>query len=109
MRFLIDQNLPVRLATLIAGMGWTVDHVASLGLAEALDDDVWSHAEAIGATVISKDGDFVEKALRSDRAALLWLRIGNTPNRRLYDLIRAELPQAILRLNTGEHLVEVRA
>ncbi len=107
MRFLIDQNLPARLVNLIVGLGWRADHVGALGMANASDRDIWSLAEAMEATVVSKDNDFVERARCSEGAKLLWLKVGNAPNRALYDLIRAQLPDAVTRFEKGERIIEL--
>ena len=106
MRFLLDQNLPVRLIDVLSELGHNADHVRLLGLAEASDRDVWAAAVRSEAVMVSKDADFLIMAGRG--AALVRLRIGNASNAALYDVIRAAWPHVIERLLDGETIVELR-
>lgn len=107
MRFLIDQNLPVRLVNLITGLGWPADHIKPLALSSASDIEIWALAERWGAVVVSKDSDFIPLAATSNHASLLLLRLGNMPNKPLYDLLRAKLPDAVEQFTAGLRVVEI--
>jgi predicted nuclease of predicted toxin-antitoxin system len=55
-RFLVDESLPIPLAT--AELGHDVSHVVTLGLASSPDETVFREAQSRGATIISRDMDF---------------------------------------------------
>jgi predicted nuclease of predicted toxin-antitoxin system len=57
-RFLIDQQLPKRLAVWIRARGHDAHHLKEIGLLHAEDADIWREAEARGAIIVSKDEDF---------------------------------------------------
>jgi predicted nuclease of predicted toxin-antitoxin system len=66
----------------LAARGHEASHVHEVGLGGAADAEIAAHAESEGATLISKDEDFL--ILRQpDRFGLLWLRCGNTTDRAL--------------------------
>ena len=59
MRFLIDNQLPLRLAVHLRGRGHECTHVLDAGLDEASDLELWAHAVREGQVMIAKDEDFV--------------------------------------------------
>ncbi|WP_339871871.1 DUF5615 family PIN-like protein [uncultured Brevundimonas sp.] len=107
MRFLLDQNLPVRLCALLQQQGHEALHVEVLGLGTATDAEVWAEARRQDAVVVSKDSDFMVLAARKGR--LVRLRVGNRANRDLFDIIDRNWPQVVERLDGGERIVELRA
>jgi predicted nuclease of predicted toxin-antitoxin system len=110
LRFLVDEHLPVGLVDLIADLGFEAFHVKSEGLLSASDGDLWARAADLGATVVSKDSDFLPLAQRDRRqAGLLHLNLGNISNRELYGIVRAAWPQTIEKLKLGDAVVELRA
>ena len=59
-------------------------HVLEVGLQAADDDPIWEHAREQTAVIISKDEDFVDRWLVSDRPIpLVWIRNGNCSNQAL--------------------------
>lgn len=63
----------------------------------------------MGATVVSKDSDFLSLALRDGRpAGLLHLNLGNISNRALYEILRQAWPRLIACLASGDAVVELR-
>ena len=58
MRFLIDAQLPPRLARRLAQLGHDVTHVADLGLTSATDQQIWNAAVERAAILVTKDQDF---------------------------------------------------
>ena len=58
MRFLLDQNLSIRLAEMLAGAGHDVVHTAQLGLSSADDLIVLERAAAERRILVSADTDF---------------------------------------------------
>jgi predicted nuclease of predicted toxin-antitoxin system len=106
MRFHVDAQLPPGLCRWLAARGHEANHVNELGLGAAAGTDTAAHAESEGATLISKDEDFL--ILRQpDRFALLWLRCGNATNRALGAWLEERWERIEELLGMGERLVEV--
>jgi len=107
LKFLVDQNLPTGLLPVLGSMGHRARHVKLMGLSQASDETIW----AIGATqemiIVSKDADFLTLAKASSAGALLRLAVGNGSNQALYSIIRQHLDAAVLRLESGERIVEL--
>jgi predicted nuclease of predicted toxin-antitoxin system len=57
-RFLLDQNLSARLASLLADPGHDAVHVAELGLSRANDQTILDRAADEGRVLMSADTDF---------------------------------------------------
>ncbi len=108
-RFLIDAQLPPRLARVIAAEGYLAEHLEDLGIRHAKDSAIWDYAKEKDAVLITKDEDFVNRFRRQqDTPVIVWLRIGNATNRVLIDWIMPALPTIVARLETGDRFVEVR-
>ena len=61
------------------------------------------------AVIISKDEDFVDRWLLSDKpVTVLWIRKGNCSNRTLMAWLQPLWPQVMKRLDEGEQLIELR-
>ena len=109
MRFLLDEHLPTGLATLISELGADALHVKTEGLLSASDSELWSLAAGFGATVVTKDSDFLVLARRDRRrSGLVHLNLGNISNRDLYEAVRAAWPLLMERLESGDPVVELR-
>jgi len=63
-RFLVDAQLPPGLADRLATRGYLAEHVNRMGLGAASDSALWQHAARVRATLVTKDEDFVDLALR---------------------------------------------
>ena len=110
MNFLVDAQLPPALARWIEHQGHTAAHVAEIGLREADDATLWEHARTHGGILISKDEDFVDRWLLSNKPVpLLWIRKGNCSNRALVTWLEPFWPDVVKRLEQGEQLIELRA
>ena len=109
MRFLVDNQLPAALATLLHEQGHDAEHVLELGLAQGKDNPIWQHAIATQAAIVTKDEDFAEWARRGRAGPpVVWLRVGNTSRRALLAWFTPLLPTIIRDLEAGERLIEVR-
>ena len=109
MRFLLDEHLPTGLGVLISGLGHQCLHVKTEGWCSASDIDIWRNAQALNATMVSKDSDFLSLAIRDDRAAsLLHLNLGNIANAVLYDTLNRAWPRVEESLRRGDVVVELR-
>ena len=109
MRFLVDAQLPPALAAYLEASGHQAEHVNRIGLGSASDLEVWRHAGAVRATLITKDIDFLALSQRNDdHPAVVWIRLGNCTNAALTAVVDALLPEIVSALTAGERLVEVR-
>lgn len=78
MKLLFDQNLSRHLVDHLRDVIPDSAHVASVGLAEATDDEVWEFARENDFIVVSKDSDFRQLAfLYGAPPKVVWLRVGN--------------------------------
>jgi predicted nuclease of predicted toxin-antitoxin system len=84
--FLVDAHLPPALARWVTGQGQQATHVFDLGFHTTDDPVIWECARNDQAAIISKDEDFVDHWLLSDRSvAFIWIRKGNCSNRALLE------------------------
>ena len=87
--------------------GHEASHVFDLGLHAADDPVIWERAQTENAIIISKDQDFVDRWILSDRpVALVWIRRGNCSA--LIEWFELLWPDTLNRLEQGEQLVELR-
>jgi predicted nuclease of predicted toxin-antitoxin system len=79
-----------------------------LGLRDAEDEQVFAAARQAGATVMTKDSDFVTLLARhGPPPRIIWLTCGNTSNRQLRGILGPHLAAAIQLIEAGEPLVEI--
>lgn len=108
MRFLVDAQLPPALGRLLRERGHLADHVLEMGLAGAPDTAIWAHADTDGATILTKDEDFVMMAiLHPAGPSVVWIRVGNTTNRALLQWFDPQLPNIVEALSRGEKVIEI--
>ena len=95
MKFLIDAQLPRRLALELSAAGHEAIHTLDLPQGNRTsDEDILSHAAQESRIVITKDSDFVTSfLLRRLPPKLLLISTGNISNDRLSELLRANLSQ----------------
>ena len=109
MKFLVDAQLPPAVARWLRDNGHDAQAVREVGLREAEDDDIWKHALATGAAIITKDEDFPIRAQQTDVSpVIIWLRIGNTSNHALRLWFMPQLPQIISLIDQGIRIIEIR-
>src|SRR5690606_5420820 len=77
MKVKLDENIPVRLANDLNGLGHDVDTVASEGMQGKPDTDVWNAAQREGRYLITQDLDFsdVRKFKPGTHVGLLLVRL----------------------------------
>lgn len=75
-------------------------HVKSLGLMQASDSEISAKAIELGATIITKDDDFVRLATIGPK--VVWVRLGNCSNDVLYARIRQSLDLIVEELATAQ-------
>lgn len=108
MKFLVDNQLPVALATFIREKGIECKHVFELGLDRASDKQIWDLAHGEGWILVSKDEDFFHLVKQQPNVQLIWVRKGNCRSAALiaaFDKLWATLQEA---LKVGEHVIELR-
>jgi predicted nuclease of predicted toxin-antitoxin system len=109
-KFLIDAQLPSALARWIERQGHRATHIFEIGLERGEDGPIWEHAGNDNAVIITKDEDFADRWLLSDRPVpLIWIRKGNCSNRALLAWLEPLWPDVLMRLEQGEQLIELRA
>lgn len=90
MKFLVDAQLPRRLAVELRALG--ADAIHTLDLPEAnrtTDSEVIAIADRDGRVIVTKDSDFVDRhLLHAEPARLLLISTGNIGNEELIRLIR---------------------
>jgi predicted nuclease of predicted toxin-antitoxin system len=83
--------------------------VRDLGLREAADRAIFLAARNASVVVMTKDSDFVRLLEEfGPPPQVIWLTCGNTSNVRLKQILANALPRAIILLESGEALVEIR-
>ena len=91
MRLPLDQNLSPRLAETLVSLYPDSVHVRSIGLAAASDDAIWSYARKHGFTIVTKDGDFLQRSLvHGTPPRVVWIRRGNCSTDDIERLLRSE-------------------
>lgn len=109
MNFLVDAQLPPGLTRWLADQGHSARHVHELNLANAEDSVIWNHALTIDAIIVAKDEDFADRTARTASGpVIVWLRLGNSTNRTLFQWLEPRWPAITQLLNDGNRLIEVR-
>lgn len=109
MRFLVDTNLPPALADWLKSQGHEAEHSSAIGLASVSDRRIWDHALAVGASIVTKDEDFVLlKTNDPSGPQIVWIRVGNATRRVLLQKLDATWPAVSSALQRGEGIVEIR-
>ena len=97
MRFLVDAQLPRRLAHVLTSAGHDALHTLDLPDANRTPDDALARrANAEDRVVVTKDADFVTTHTREDcPRRLLLVTTGNITNRDLLALFAGHLPSIV--------------
>jgi predicted nuclease of predicted toxin-antitoxin system len=108
-RFLVDNQLPGRLAEWLRDQGHESEHLLEIGLAQSKDNIVWKHALSQRAVIITKDEDYAEWIRRGRPGPqIVWIRLGNATSKELIHWIAPIFPLALRQLELGARLVELR-
>lgn len=107
-RFLVDAQLPPALARWLSAQGHKAEHVLDFAYLQATDRAIWARALSTGATIVTKDRDFVTlRSMDPSGVPVVWVRIGNTMRRALLAAFARVIPDIERALASGETLVEV--
>ena len=108
MRFLLDAQLPPKLAAALRRSGHDAEHVFEHGLLAVPDIEIWRRAGELGATILTKDSDFVAIRLNAIAGpAVVWIRLGNVTNESLERALMRHLSEIVSAIETGETLIEL--
>lgn len=92
MKFLLDAQLPRRLAVLLTEVGHDARHTLDLPLGNRTpDSEVIACAIRELRIVVTKDSDFVQSLLLTGQPLLLLISTGNISNTELEKLVNANL------------------
>ena len=93
MKFLIDAQLPPAVAGWLREAGHDAAHVEDVGLREAEDGPIWTHALQTAAVIVTKDEDFAARSQQMKNGpVIVWLRVGNSSNAALRAWLEPRLP-----------------
>jgi predicted nuclease of predicted toxin-antitoxin system len=107
-RALLDNNLSPRLVAWLAGAGWDVVHVASLGLQSADDETVLQVARETERVLISADTDFGQLLARTRATSPSIVLVRRVAGRRvpmLAGLLLTNLPALAAEIEQGSIVV----
>jgi predicted nuclease of predicted toxin-antitoxin system len=105
--FVVDANLPERLARWLRAQGFSAVHVHELGVIGTEDESILAYAARIGAIIISRDKDFRNLVNENGPARLLWVKWGNTSRKVLFERFSDEMSAIVAAFESGEWLVEL--
>jgi predicted nuclease of predicted toxin-antitoxin system len=105
-KFVVDAQLPPRLAVWLREAGYDARHVQELDLRDATDSAIRAHAARTGAIVVTKDRDFAPAGEATTR--VIWVRTGNLGTRALIARMQAAMPRILAHFADGAQLVELR-
>ena len=96
MKFVVDEQLSPVLARWLEARGHQAAHVMALGLLSTPDRRIAEIAVARGAIMVTKDKDYADWRVTLPGLRVLWVRIGDVPNRVLLADLEKEV-QALLK------------
>jgi predicted nuclease of predicted toxin-antitoxin system len=89
-KLLFDQNLSYKLVRSFSDEFPGSAHVRDLGLASAIDTEVWEYAKQFGFTIVSKDTDFSQRGfLFGPPPKVVWIRLGNCSTKEIEDVLHS--------------------
>ena len=91
MKLLLDQNVSYRLIASLSQAFPGSRHVKDFDLTQEEDEEIWRFAAEHGYVIVSKDSDFLHRALvRGHAPKIIYLRVGNCTTGLIRDLLLAE-------------------
>lgn len=106
MRFLIDAQLPPRLAEWLRAKGHDSEHVGEIIGLKATDRDIIERAAAQNLVIVTKDADF-QGLIEKPPPQIIWVRLGNVTNRVLFARMEADWAGTLKALEARQPIVEV--
>lgn len=97
MKLLLDQNISHKLVKELQNLFPETNHVSSLGLQMASDEEVWNYAYDNNFAIVTQDSDFNERGLvYGYQVKIIWLRIGNTSTQNIARVLKKHYPDILL-------------
>ncbi len=91
MKLLLDQNISHKLVSSVASLFPGSRHVRDFGLTREDDEPIWLFAAENGFAIVSKDSDFMHRALlRGHPPKFIHLRVGNCPTEQIWRLMESK-------------------
>lgn len=82
----------------------------AIGLRDAMDQEIFDKAKIENVVIMTKDSDFVDLLQRfGPPPKVILVTSGNTSNIRMREILINSLDRALIFLNEGESLVELKA
>jgi predicted nuclease of predicted toxin-antitoxin system len=108
--FIVDAQLPVRIAIWLRSRGHDAIHLNELDMKAAGDSAIWALCIERQATVITKDRDFVDRYLSGQRPAprIVWIRTGNLSRDQQVEHLSRNWLRILTRLGASAPIIEVR-
>jgi predicted nuclease of predicted toxin-antitoxin system len=108
-RFVVDNQLPRRLAAFLNGKGHEAVHVLEIGLGHLTPDiRIWEYATTNACIVVTRDEDFVELALLDPQPVpVVLVCLGNCRNAVLLSAFEKGWDALCEQLESGETLIEL--
>ena len=109
MKLWLDAQLSPEMASWIAKqLAVEAVPVRDVGLRNASDVQIFEAAKQADVVLVTKDSDFSHLIERlGSPPGIIWLRCGNTSNKRLRQIFERTLRKAVALLEEGENLVEI--
>ncbi|MCC6157324.1 MAG: DUF5615 family PIN-like protein [Deltaproteobacteria bacterium] len=103
MKFLLNMNMPTRIAPALEARGYPVRHVRDIGLARATDRTILETARSAGETIVTMDLDYGQLLAFSGDAkpSVLILRIPRVSPDRLLSRLMEAIPKVAESLDGG--------
>ena len=105
MRFVVDEQLPPRLAEWLRDAGHDARHILEIGIGGAKDAAIFELCATDAAVLITKDADFTLR--RALQVQVVWLRFGNLPTKSIIRRFESVFDEVQSALAAGELLIEV--
>jgi predicted nuclease of predicted toxin-antitoxin system len=98
MKIKLDENIPLRLTTVLSREGHDVDTVIAEGLSGRPDDAVWEKAQSAGRFFITQDLDFsdIRKFLPGTHPGLLLIRLREPGANALVEKVSAAIAGTVI-------------
>lgn len=108
MKFLIDNQLPIKLSKSIKSWGFESLHVQELNLDKSSDQVILDYANLNHCILVSKDEDFFHMLSQSSyEVTLIWVRIGNCRTNFLLNYFEQALPKILEHLRNKENIIQL--
>lgn len=108
MRFLVDVNLPPRLARWLSSRGHEARHLVDLNLLTATDTGIWDRGKNEEEIIVSRDNDFYDRSLIFGAPPQVFhIAVGNCSNARLFDLLQSNWSEIEIALSSGSTLISM--